>query len=86
MKVTVADLVGKKFEIVAFIEGDKNAYYGAKIGDVITVGKGDHFPNSVWALQSENPGVFTDPEWAEFEQLCLAGDVTEFMSFFKEVV
>lgn len=78
---------GRKFKIVSYIEDDKDAYYGARIGDVITLSDNPkHMAgDAVWAKRHGNK-AFTASRWKDFEYLCLCNNANELQENFEEVV
>lgn len=84
----MTNLIGRKFKIVKMMEQDPDASYGAKIGDIIIVSKppNGNWPGTVWASRKDNPDIFTQKEFLNCENLCLASDIFEFNEHYEEVV
>lgn len=85
----MTNFAGRKFKLIKMMdEGNEDDFYGAEIGDIITLSghNEQNWPGAIWATQKENPGVFKSEFWKEYENLCIVNNQDELYIFFEEVL
>lgn len=84
----MTNYAGRKFKIIELMGGEPDAFYGAQVGDVLTLsnyGSETAWPESIWASRVDNPGKFTSEGWESIENFCVANNENDLAKYFKEV-